>query len=104
MSGPNRETSWRRRLRAAGLFAFSDPDHQVEYTREEFVAELEAGGFIVAEPIMPVVLDTPCAGLIDVVGGLSVRAYARLSRWKRAAAIRRPAESTGFRVVARRGA
>jgi len=102
VSGPNRETSWRRRLRAAGLFAFQDPDHKVEYTREEFLAELRAGGFQVAGPVLPVVYDTPWAGLIDALGGLSLGLYARLSRWKREAALRDPGESTGFRVVARK--
>ena len=102
VSGPNRETTWRRRLREAGLFAFSDPDHKVEYTGEEFLAELHAGGFVSEGPVMPVVYDTPWAGLIDMVGGLSLGLYTRLSRWKRAAALRVPRESTGFRVVARR--
>jgi len=101
VSGPNRETSWRRRLGEAGLFAFSDPDHKVEYSREEFLAELSAGGFAPAGPMMPVVYDTPWAGVIDVVGGLSLGLYARLVRWKRDAALRHPDESTGFRVVAR---
>jgi SAM-dependent methyltransferase len=101
VSGPNSDTSWRRRLRDAGLFAFSDPDHKIEYTRDEFIAELRAGGFEPAGPVMPVVYDTPWAGMIDAVGGLSLGLYARLSRWKRAAALARPAESTGFRVVAR---
>lgn len=100
VSGPNRETSWRRRLRAAGLFAFSDPDHKVEYTREEFVAELRAGGFEVVGDLMPVVYDTPWAGVIDALGGLSLGLYARLSRWKREAALRAPEESTGFQAVA----
>lgn len=102
VSGPNRETSWRRRLRAAGVFAFSDPDHKVEYTLGEFLAELAAGGLVPDGPVMPVVYDTPWAGLIDVVGGLSLTLYARLGRWKRSAALERPEESTGFRVVARR--
>jgi SAM-dependent methyltransferase len=104
VSAPNRETSWRRRLREARLFAFSDADHKVEYTREEFLAELRAGGFVPGGPVMPVVYDTPWAGLIDVLGGLSLPLYAWLSRWKRAAALRHPEESTGFRVVARRSA
>jgi SAM-dependent methyltransferase len=102
VSGPNRDTSWRRRLREAGLFAMSDPDHKIEYTRDEFLAELGAGGFVPVGPVMPVVFDTPWAGLIDVVGGVSLGLYARLVRWKRAAAIRHVDESTGFRVVARR--
>jgi hypothetical protein len=50
---------------------------------------------------MPVVYDTPWAGMIDAVGGLSLGLYARLSRWKREVALARPIESTGFRVVAR---
>jgi SAM-dependent methyltransferase len=103
VSGPNRETRWRRRLRAAGLFAFSDPDHKIEYTREEFLAELQAGGFVPEGAPMPVVYDTPWAGLIDLIGGISLGLYARLCRWKRETALRHPEESTGFRVVARAG-
>jgi len=102
VSGPNRDSSWRRSLRAAGLFAYSDPDHKIEYTCEEFVAELEAGGFTPAGPVMPVVYDSPWAGAIDALGGLSLALYARLSRWKREAALRHPEESTGFQVVAHR--
>jgi SAM-dependent methyltransferase len=102
VSAPNRETSWRRRLRAAGLFAFSDADHKVEYSADELLAELRAGGFAPDGALMPVVYDTAWAGLVDVVGGLSLGLYARLLRWKRDAAIRHPEESTGFRVVARR--
>ena len=102
VSGPNRDTAWRRRLRAAGLFAFADPDHKVEYTEAEFLAELSAGGFEPAGPVMPIVYDTPWAGVIDALGGLSLRLYTRLSRWKRDVAVARPHESTGFRVVARR--
>jgi len=67
----------------------------------EFLAELHAGGFEPAGPVMPVVYDTPWAGVIDALGGVSLRLYARLSRWKREAALARPGESTGFRVVAR---
>jgi SAM-dependent methyltransferase len=102
VSAPNRETRWRRTLRRAGLFAYSDPDHKVEYTEGEFLEELRAGGFRPDGPVMPVVLDTPWAGLIDAVGGVSLSLYDRLSRWKRDAALRRPTESTGFRVVARK--
>jgi len=101
VSGPNRDTAWRRRLREAGLFAFSDPDHKVEYSRDEFLGELRAGGFVADGPPEPVVYDTPWAGLIDALGGVSLGLYARLSRWKRERVLRSPRESTGFRVVAR---
>jgi len=102
VSGLNRDTRWRQTLRAAGLFAYSDPDHKIEYTREEFLGELAAGGFEPVSEVEPVVLDTPWAGAIDAVGGLSLGLYHRLSRWKRAAALRHPENSTGFRVVARK--
>jgi SAM-dependent methyltransferase len=102
VSGPNRDTAWRRRLRTAGLFAYSDPDHKIEYTRAEFLAELTAGGFVPAGPVMPVVYDTPWAGAIDALGGISLTLYGRASRWKREVALRRPEESTGFQVVATR--
>src|SRR3990167_8091117 len=62
---PNRETTWRRRLRAAGLDARHDPDHQVEYAGNEFQRELLAGGFMMRDPPMPIVYDTPWAGVID---------------------------------------
>lgn len=101
VSAPHRDTSWRRRLRAAGRFAFSDADHKVEYSRQDLLDELARGGFTPAEAVMPVVYDTPLAGLIDVVGGLALTPYARLLRWKREAALRHPEESIGFRVVAR---
>jgi hypothetical protein len=75
----------------------------VEYAREEFLAELRAGGFEVKGDLMPVVYDTPWAGVIDALGGLSLGLYARLSRWKREVALRMPHESTGFQAVAVKG-
>lgn len=104
VSGPNRESRWRERLRSAGLFAFQDEDHKIEYTREEFVAELEGGGFTVEGALEPVVYDTPWAGLIDALGGLSLGLYARLARWKRACALAEPRQSTGFRALCRKPA
>ena len=100
LSAPHRDTSWRRRLRAAGRFAYSDADHKIEYSRDALLGELARGGFRPTQPVMPVVYDTPVAGLIDVVGGLALGPYARLMQWKRAAALRHPEESIGFRIVA----
>jgi SAM-dependent methyltransferase len=102
VAAPNRETSWKRHLQAAGLFHYSDPDHKIEYSREELKAELEEGGFRVESEFVPVVYDTPWAGLIDFVGGLSLIAYRRLSHWKREAAQRCPQESTGWHLRCRK--
>ncbi|HYB40797.1 MAG TPA: class I SAM-dependent methyltransferase, partial [Candidatus Methylomirabilis sp.] len=87
VSGPNRDTAWRRQLRAAGVFDYSDPDHKIEYDRAEFVAELAAGGFAVSGELMPVVYDTRWAGAIDALGGLSLGLYRRLATWKRVMAL-----------------
>ena len=75
VSAPNRETRWRRTLRAAGLFAYSDPDHKIEYTARGVPrrAARRAASSRKAR-LMPVVLDTPWAGVIDAVGGVSLAA------------------------------
>jgi SAM-dependent methyltransferase len=96
---PNRNTSWRRRLRRLGLFSFSDPDHKIEYSREEIDEELTRAGFRV-ELCTPIVYDTPWYGAIDFIGGISLSLYKRLVDWKRRMALERPEESNGFRIVA----
>jgi SAM-dependent methyltransferase len=104
LSAPNRDTRWKRRLRSAGLPYFTDSDHKIEYSLEELSAELEAGGFRVDGEFEPIVYDTPLAGLIDALGGLSLRLYAWLSRYRREGALRHPEESTGWQVVCRKQA
>jgi SAM-dependent methyltransferase len=97
---PNRATSWKRRLERAGLFAYSDPDHKIEYTREELEEELERNGFRVVQ-VHPTVYDTPLIGAIDLVGGLSLGLYRRLTDLRRRLARRYPEENAGFFVVCR---
>lgn len=101
LSVPNVATSWKRRLKNAGIFHYTDRDHKIEYTEASLREELERAGLQILWGPEPVVLDTPLAGLIDLTGGLSLGLYRRLSRWKRRAALRRPEESIGFRLVAR---
>jgi 2-polyprenyl-3-methyl-5-hydroxy-6-metoxy-1,4-benzoquinol methylase len=97
---PNRATSWKRRLERAGLFAYSDPDHKIEYSQEELEDELERNGFR-ADRVLPTVYDTPLIGAIDIVGGLSLGLYRRLTGWRRRLARRYPRENAGFYVVCR---
>ena len=49
VSGPNSQSRWRHTLRRAGLFAYSDPDHKIEYTDAQFRAKLAAAGFEILE-------------------------------------------------------
>lgn len=102
VSAPNRDTSWKRRLRAAGLPYYSDPDHKIEYTWDELQAELAAGGFELEGQPRVIVCDTPWAGLFDFVGGFSLSAYKRLTTWKATRAQHHPQETTGWRVVCRK--
>jgi 2-polyprenyl-3-methyl-5-hydroxy-6-metoxy-1,4-benzoquinol methylase len=95
---PNRATSWKRRLERAGLFAYSDPDHKIEYTLPELERELARNGFRIVE-LYPSVYDTPLIGLVDLVGGISLGAYARLTRLRRDLAARYPDENAGFYAV-----
>jgi SAM-dependent methyltransferase len=99
LSVPNRETLWKRLRREAGLFAYADEDHKVEYTQEEIGQELARSGFI-CDSVAPIVYDTPWDWAINVIGGISLKWYSELQEWKRNMAIHKPEESTGFRIVA----
>lgn len=100
ITGPNRSTSWKRLRGRAGLSMLSDEDHKIEYNRDEFVAELARGGFtrIIFEE--PTVLDAPIGGLLDLLGPISMAAYAKAVGWKESFAKSHPQEATGFRMVA----
>ena len=95
---PNRATAWKCRLARAGLFAYSDPDHKIEYTLPELEAELARNAFRILE-LHPSVYDTPLIGLVDLVGGISLRGYARLTALRRRLAERYPEENAGYYAV-----
>ena len=95
---PNRATSWKRRLERAGLFAYSDPDHKIEYTLPELERELDRNRFRIVE-LHPNVYDTPLVGLIDVAGSISLTVYRRLTGVRRGLARRYPEENAGFFAV-----
>lgn len=100
VTGPNRLTSWRQRLRAAGLDGRQDPDHQVEYSLPEFQAELEEAGFSVQWGPEPIVYDTPWAGVLDALGACHLGLYRRIAWLKYARAQEVPHEATGWAAVA----
>lgn len=95
---PNRGTRWKRTLEAAGLDSSSDPDHKIEYLLPELEDELARNGFAIAR-LVPSVLDIPLVGAIDVLGGLSLAVYRRLSALRRRLAARYPAENAGWCAV-----
>lgn len=100
---PNRETTWKRWLKSAGLFYYSDRDHKIEYTWDELEPVIARAGFRVLES-RRAVFDFPLGGLLDVVGGFSIPLYRRLIRWKHALAERHPKEAVGFYVFCEKSA
>lgn len=99
LSAPNVETSWKRKLKSVGLPYYTDPDHKIEYSLSSLLEELKSGGFVVQGEPNVIVYDTPLAGLIDLVGGISLSFYRRLINWKVRQVQRYPAETSGWRLV-----
>ena len=97
---PNRATSWKRRLERAGCFAYSDPDHKIEYTLDELRRELERNGFVITR-LHPSVYDTPLIGLIDLIGSLSLPLYRRITAYRRELTECYPEEAAGFYAACR---
>lgn len=96
---PNRQTSWKLRQEQFGIPSFTDPDHKVEYSKTEINEELEQNGFKI-QSMFPTAFDTPCAGFIDLIGGISLSLYDRLIRWKWRMAQKYPEDSISWFIVA----
>jgi len=95
---PNSQTPWKKFQKSAGLNYYSDPNHKIEYTEEEIIREHQKSGFKIKE-IKPIVYDFPLAGLIDLVGGISLSLYKKLWQWKYKRVNENPSASIGFMVV-----
>ena len=96
---PNEWTSWKITQRQFGIPHFTDPDHKIEYSQESITEELVRHRFRV-QSIDPTAYDTPWAGFIDVIGGLSLSFYERLLRWKWDQAKKHPEDSISWFIVA----
>lgn len=100
LSIPNVDTSWKGLQKKAGLNPYSDSDHKIEYTKDSIRGELESNVFKIIK-MGTIVYDTPLAGIIDFIGGLSLPIYKKLSLWKMKMVKLRPKETTGFRIIAK---
>jgi 2-polyprenyl-3-methyl-5-hydroxy-6-metoxy-1,4-benzoquinol methylase len=101
ISIPNKNTSWKNLRKSVGLYAYSDPDHKQEFSKNEITQILSDNGFSIVT-IEPVVYDTWLAGPIDIIGALSQKIYLSLMEWKRNKAHLHPTDSTGFRILAQK--
>lgn len=98
LSVPNSQTPWKEFQRSAGVNFYSDPDHKIEYSKEEILNEHKKFGFEVSV-INPVVYDFPLSGIIDLAGGINLSLYSKLSGWKRKKGLKHPEKSIGFLIV-----
>jgi SAM-dependent methyltransferase len=99
LSIPNRDTRWKRVKRDAGLSSFAASDHKIEYDKESLSEELSTSGWRILE-INPIVVDTPLAGIMDAIGGISLRIYSVWQKWKMERCLETPDETTGWRIIA----
>ncbi len=95
---PNTQTSWKKFQKSAGLNFYSDPDHKIEYSKEEIILEHQKAGFEVLE-VNPVGYDFPLTGFIDLIGGISLSLYRNLWQWKINKVIKNPSDTIGFMVI-----
>ena len=99
LSIPNRDTRWKKLKRDAGLSSFAASDHKIEYDQTSLNKELSASDWRILK-IDPVVVDTPLAGIMDVVGAFSLSLYNVWQRWKADKCLEMPGETTGWRILA----
>ena len=83
----------------AGISPFAASDHKIEYDQASLTEELSASGWRMLET-SPVVVDTPLAGIMDVIGGFSLTIYGIWQRWKAERCMEIPQETTGWRILA----
>lgn len=98
---PNKNTSWKKLQKKAGLNFYTDPDHKIEYSLSKVKKLFSQAGFKILD-IKPIVYDTPYAGFIDLIGGISLKWYEKLNLWKKKKVEDNLKESIGFRIKMRK--
>lgn len=96
ISIPNSETSWKKKLKAAGLDSRDDPDHKIEYSKSTLVKELKDAGLTISTELMPIIPSWPWNGLIALSAAVSPSFYKRMQKYKREYVEDQPDESIGW--------
>ncbi len=100
MSVPNKNTTWKKIQKDYGLNYYSDHDHKIEYSKSGINKFLTVNNFRVIK-ISSVSLDMPLVGLIDFLGGLSLKLYRYLSEWRKNQVLTKWQESVSFEIAAK---
>ena len=79
--------------------AFYGSGSRTEFTKRTISDLLGKTGFKITS-IVPTAFDTPWAGLIDVIGGISLNFYQKLLFWKWDEVKKHPEESISYFIVA----
>lgn len=101
ISVPNKNTAWKKLQRSVGLTGFSDPDHKLEFSRSQIINLLKIHQFSIID-LQTTAVDTPLAGVIDLIGGLSLTLYRYLMQWKVRQGKLQPQNSVAFLIVAQK--
>jgi 2-polyprenyl-3-methyl-5-hydroxy-6-metoxy-1,4-benzoquinol methylase len=96
---PNNQTSWKKLQRSVGLNSYSDPTHKIEFSEKGIRSLLNKHRFKI-EYFGYDKFDTPLRGLFDIIGGISLTLYKKLSNWRREKTLKFPQEASGFEIVA----
>lgn len=96
---PHSETRWKRTQRSVGLRSETDPDHKIEYTKEQILSLCASHRLSVAK-IEGIGYDTWLAGIFDSIGALFPAVYRASARWIKRTLERYPEDTIGYRVVA----
>jgi len=97
----NPNTTWKQFQKSQGQFYYADKDHKYEYPKKEILKLLKLNKFNTLS-VNNVTYDTPFKGLIDITGGISLTAYKKLKQWRENMVIKRPKDTTGYRIVAQK--
>lgn len=96
LSVPNSGTTWKKKLRAAGLDSYDDSDHKIEYTKQSLIEELDHAGLKIISDLFPLIPSFPWNGLIAMSAMLSPRLYRRFQKAKYRFVEQKPEESMGW--------
>lgn len=99
MGVPNSQTSWKIWQRRFGVDSMTDPDHKIEYSKQQIEEMLTMNNFKI-EKLLPTAYDTPWAGFIDLIGGIYLPLYEKIMKWKWRIAKENPSESISYLIIA----
>lgn len=98
---PNKDTSWKKMQRSVGICSYADPDHKIEFS-ETSIRKLLTGSKFEIIHFAYGKFDTPLRGFYDIIGGLYLPLYKKISKFRELKSQINPKEASGFEIVAKK--